>query len=152
MDSATFSENWKNLGDLDPGSLVNSRHQLHQAVQLVAAVGRNYHLPEKGDPFGTVKWLPDINGLAGWPVDTSSGKIKCALNFDNFTLQFLVDGPPGQPCAILAVIPIAAATMGAEPSVAPANLGGDEMREIAEEAFVYGFPMVTTNSPARFTR
>ena len=96
MDSATFSENWKNLGNLDPVSLVNSRHQLHQAVQLVAAVGRNYHLPEKGDPFGTVKWLPDINGLAGWAVDTSSGKIKCALNFDNFTLQFLVDGIPEQ--------------------------------------------------------
>ena len=96
MYSETFSENWINLGNLNPGSLVHSRHQLHQAVQLVAAVGRNYHLPEKDDPFGNLEWLPDINGLAGWDVDTSSGKIKCALNFDSFTLQFLVDGIPEQ--------------------------------------------------------
>lgn len=93
MDSDFISENWKNLGK-DPGLLVHSRHQLHQAVQLVAAVGRNYHLPEKDDPFGNFEWLPDINGLAGWEVDTSSGKIKCALNFVNFNLQFLVDGIP----------------------------------------------------------
>jgi len=96
MDSETFSENWKNLDNLDPGSLVHSRHQLHQAVQLVAAVGRNYHLPEKDDPFGNLEWLPDINGLAGWEVDTSLGKIKCALNFDSFNLQFLVDETPEQ--------------------------------------------------------
>jgi len=92
----TFSGNWKKLGKRKPGSLVHSRHQLHQAIQLVAAVGRNYHLPEKGDPFGSLEWLPDINGLAGQEVDTSSGKIKCALNFDSFNLQFLINGIPEQ--------------------------------------------------------
>ena len=96
MGSETFSENWKNPGAIDPRSLVNSRYQLHQAVQLVAAVGRNYHLPVRDDHFGSLEWLPDINGLAGQDSDTSSGKIKCALNFDSFNLQFLVDGTPEQ--------------------------------------------------------
>ncbi len=92
MHIGSFSKNWKNLGATDQRSLVNSKNQLHQAVQLVAAVGRNYHLPVRDDHFGSLEWLPEINGLAGQEIDTASGKIKCALNFDNFNLQFLVDG------------------------------------------------------------
>jgi len=43
---------------------------------------------------------------------------------------------------VLAVIAFITATMARGQSLAEENVGGDEVRTIAEEAFVYGFPMV----------
>ena len=74
---------WKPLSFSDWESIAHTRKQFHQAIQNVAAVGRQFLPYSKTDQNATLEWVNDYNRLAcKW---VKAGKtFRSSISFDEF--------------------------------------------------------------------
>ncbi|MEM7038794.1 MAG: hypothetical protein AAF570_17570, partial [Bacteroidota bacterium] len=65
MNRSTFITQWepRTIADLDRH--VQAKRQVHQAAQLVGAVGRNLLPHQPWDIFGKMEWVPSTGMFAG---------------------------------------------------------------------------------------
>ncbi|MFT6866944.1 MAG: hypothetical protein ACJA08_001782 [Cyclobacteriaceae bacterium] len=56
---------WRDLGQVDYNELGQTKNQVHQAIQLVAAVGRKFREVSPNDDNATLSWIPGLTRLAG---------------------------------------------------------------------------------------
>ncbi len=82
---------WGALGEVSPRELADTRSLLHQAVQLVAAVGRCLVTPVADDGHTSLEWLSAETCLAGQPVP-GPRPWRAALQIAEPALVVLVDG------------------------------------------------------------
>ncbi|MEQ9302290.1 MAG: hypothetical protein RJQ14_00130 [Marinoscillum sp.] len=80
---------WKELVQLDPEDIRDSRYQLHHAVQNVAAIGRKFLPYSEGDENAVLTWVPGLMRMAGKWVEGDIS-FRSSLSFDAFSV-FLVD-------------------------------------------------------------
>ena len=74
-------KNWKRLEVKTPSDMQEASNTLHQAAQFIAMAGSNF-IPEKADDSHTnAKWYPEKNWLVGNTIETTSGKIRVALDY-----------------------------------------------------------------------
>jgi len=81
---------WKPISIKDMSSLIDAREQLHQASQIVAAVGRTYSAKVKDDHFANLGWDASLEMLKGNPIQ-SDNSFSAALDLKNLAIHFLDD-------------------------------------------------------------
>lgn len=90
--NGTFSpKSWKRLGRVSPGELTDARQQLHQAAQIVAAVGISYLEPRKDYGHGSFIWLENLEAFAIEEVK-AEGRYQFGLHPGNFVLLVIQGG------------------------------------------------------------
>ena len=72
------SDQWRIIDPISADSIFHAREQTHQAVQLVASVGRAFLPSSREDDQASLVWLSDIESLAGHWVGTKE-KYRAAL-------------------------------------------------------------------------
>jgi len=79
--------NWQKLNNISLTKLVETRKQLHQAVQLSALTGRAFLPKVDDDHFASLLWNKEKDVLSGqaWGKDN----YKTALNFKEFSILLL---------------------------------------------------------------
>jgi len=77
--------NWDSVGTVPPEELVNSREQLHHAVQLIAAAGK-YLIPERTDDSHTSLHWNDIEGAFEGEAIGKEKSLHVGLRPADFTL------------------------------------------------------------------
>ncbi len=80
---------WQSLVASDHLSLTDAREQLHQAVQLVAAVARSYHPEVADDHFANLGWSSEFQALISQPIESEGGNYQAALQLDVFKILFI---------------------------------------------------------------
>ncbi len=83
-----LSEKWQRLGKVDPLNLIKARLELHQAAQLIAAIGSSYLEPREDAGHSNMEWLGDNQVFAGNKIGGKK-KYRVALHPADLKLQFL---------------------------------------------------------------
>ena len=84
-----MSENWQPIKKFEIGNLQKAREHMHEAIQLVALVGRGFLPDSKEDDNATLEWLPDFEVFAGhWVGDHK--KFRAALDLEDLR-YFILD-------------------------------------------------------------
>jgi hypothetical protein len=81
---------WPLVGNLDPAGLVETRLQVHHAVQLVVSLGISFLPAQPDDSHTSLEWLPGL-ALAGHTIDVAT-PFRGSLRFDPLMLLLLNDG------------------------------------------------------------
>lgn len=84
------SKKWKVISEVGAVDLSKAREQMHQAVQLVSAVGRAFLPAKEDDSHANLEWLPNERALAGQWVGMKR-KFRMALVLKD--LQYLIIDP-----------------------------------------------------------
>ncbi len=79
---------WKFIQLQDVGLLTNAREQVHQASQIVAAVGRTYNPKTKDDHFASFLWNDHREMLQGYVIE-GEVNFNAALDIKTLSIHLL---------------------------------------------------------------
>ncbi|MEO9483678.1 MAG: DUF5996 family protein [Ekhidna sp.] len=91
---------WNEITDLSPKALLETRNNLHQAVQLVGAVPRNLLLHDPTDATASLPWNAATDCLESLPIEHDGKGIKVGLAFSDFKLKVFVEDQEWQSLAL----------------------------------------------------
>lgn len=80
---------WRPLTPVDPERVRQTRYQLHQAIQNVAAVGRKFSPESPGDEYAALTWVPGLSRMAGHWV-SGDKTFRSSISPESFAV-YLVD-------------------------------------------------------------
>jgi len=83
---------WRPLGAVDPAVFLDTRTQLHYAVQVVSAAARALLAPREDFSHTSLSWSEAIGGLS---TDALPGGLRVGLVFAE--QRVLISGPDGEP-------------------------------------------------------
>ena len=79
---------WKPIQYGDQESLAQAREQMHQAIQIVAAIGRTYLPKVKDDHYANFKWNPERELLQGNVIEGDQN-FSAALELKGLAIHLL---------------------------------------------------------------
>lgn len=83
--TARVNTEWQALGAAEPGALVDARHQLHHAVQVIVAASISYLTARPDDSHTSLEWVPELQGLVTRALPGSDG-LRFGLRPGDLTL------------------------------------------------------------------
>lgn len=86
MDTAFYKKYYQPLHIKELDRLVSAKRQIHQAAQLVAAVGRNLLPHHPWDIFGNLAYRPDLGKFLGWSIP-GRFELRAGLSLDDLSLH-----------------------------------------------------------------
>ena len=81
---------WHHLRPTDLDNFSALRKQIHQAIQNVSLVGRQYLPPSDEDSNATLTWVPGLWRIVGKWIPAKT-KFRSSLSLENFNIYLVKD-------------------------------------------------------------